>query len=130
MRSFFAGHRAVRLFIVLLGLCVWAVSSFMNALNYTAVVARVERVEEVCRAAGAPVKESTNCVTARANSNGERIFRQTAVHVRYESPADGQEHSGIVFPIGRKAVQADNLRPGDRWKILAHDDNPDDIKVE
>jgi hypothetical protein len=130
VRAFFAGYRAVRLLIVILGLGLWAVSSLKNALNYTAVVARVERVEQVCRPAGVPVQESTSCATVLANSSGKRLFRHTAVHVRYKSPADGQERSGVVFPIGRKAVQADNLRPGDRWKILAHDDKPDDIKAE
>ena len=56
---------------------------------------------------------------------------RTAVHVRYKSPADGQEHSGVVIPIGSKmSVQAAKFRPGDRWKILAHDDKPDDIKAE
>jgi len=53
------------------------------------------------------------------------------VHVRYKSPADGQEYSGVIIPIGSKiAAQAASLRPGDRWKILAHDDKPYDIKAE
>ena len=37
----------------------------------------------------------------------------------------------LPFPTGSKmAVQAAKFRPGDRWKILAHDDKPDDIKAE
>ena len=131
MRAFLAGQRAVKLIMVIVGLVLWGFSSLKNALNYTAVVARVERVEQVCRAAGVPVKESTDCATVLANSNGKRLFRHTAVHVSYKSPADGQEHRGIVVPIGSKVeAQAANLRPGDRWKILAHDDKPDDIKTE
>ena len=131
MRAFLAGQRAVRLLIVILGLGLWGFSSIKNALNYTAVLARVERVEEMCRPAGVPIQESTNCVTALANSNGKRLLRHTAVHVRYKSPADGQEHSGVVIPIGSKmALQAAKLRPGDRWKILAHDDKPGDVHAE
>ena len=131
MRAFLAGQRAVKLLIVIVGLGAWGFSSVKNALNYTAVVARVERVEEMCRPAGVPIQESTNCATALANSNGKRLLRHTAVHVRYKSPADGQEHSGIVIPIGSKmADQAAKFRPGDRWKILAHDDKPDDSKAE
>src|SRR5689334_1188365 len=108
--------------MIVVGLGLWAFSSIKNALNYTAVVAQVERVEDVCRPAGVPLQESTDCVTALANSKGKRLFRHKAVHVRYKSPADGQEHSGVVIPAGGKmAVEAGNLRPGNRWKILAHD---------
>ena len=131
MRDFLAGWRAVRLLFIVLALGFWGFSSIKTALTYTTVEAQVERVEEVCRRADVPIQESTNCATALANSNGKRVLRHRAVHVRYKSPADGQEYGGVIIPIGSKiAAQAANLRPGDRWKILAHDDNPDDIKVE
>jgi len=126
-----AGQRVVRLLFVILALGYWGFSSIKDALTYTTVLAQVERVEEVCRRADVPIQESTNCATAVANSNGKRVLRHRAVHVRYKSPADGQEHSGVIIPIGSKiAAQAASLRPGDRWKILAHDDKPHDIKAE
>ena len=130
MRAFLAGQRVVRLLFVVLALGVWGFSSIKNALTYTAVVAQVEQVEDVCRPADVPIQESTNCVTALATSNGKRLLRHRAVHVRYKSPADGQQHSGVVIPLGKIAAQAANLRPGDRFEILAHDDKPYDIKVE
>jgi hypothetical protein len=120
--------------MILVGLALWGISSIRNAMNYTSVLARVERVEEMCRPAGTPIQEATACATTGLrvpNPNGKRVVRHTAVHVRYKSPADGQEHSGVVIPVGSKmASQVARLRPGDQWKILAHDDKPDDIKTE
>ena len=61
---------------------------------------------------------------------GKRLRRYTTVHLKYTSPADGQVHDGVLIPLGRKATQAERLRPGDHWEILAHDNNPQDIKAE
>jgi hypothetical protein len=129
--AFLNGYRAVTLLTVLVGLVLWAFSAAKNAIDYTEVVAQVERVEHVCRPAGTPMEASTDCASAAAVAGNKKLIRHLAVHVRYRSPADDQEHSGVIIPIGGKnAVQANRLRPGDRWKILAHDDVPDAIKLE
>jgi hypothetical protein len=131
VRAFLGGLRAVRLLVVVVGLALWGFSAVKNALTYTEVLAQVERVEEMCRPSGVPIQEATNCVAALANSKGKRLIRHRAVHVLYKSPADGQEHKGVVIPAGSKmAARAANFRRGDHWKILAHDSKPDDIKAE
>jgi hypothetical protein len=130
MRAFLFGFRFVHLIVVVLGLILLAASSFRNALDYTATQAQVLRVEERCVPTGAPMGAATNCEEARLRFRGKRLRHYTAVHVSYTSPADGRVHNGVLIPIGRKAVEAAKLRPGDRWKILAHDDKPEDIKAE
>jgi len=62
--------------------------------------------------------------------DGKRLLRQQAVHVRYRSPANSQELRRVLISIGSKALQARKLRHGDRWRILAHDEKPDNIKLE
>jgi hypothetical protein len=130
MRAFLFGFRFVHLIVVVLGLILLAASSFRNALDYTATQAQVLRVEERCVPSGAPMKAAMNCEEARLRFGGKRLRHYTAVHVSYTSPADGRVHNGVLIPLGRKAVQAAKLRPGDPWKILAHDDKPEDIKAE
>ena len=131
MRAFLSGQRIVHLLIVAVGLCLWGYSAANNALNYTKTVAEVERVEDVCVQVGKPLETATNCLEVQADSGGKRMRRYRAVLVRYTSPADGREHRGSVIPIGgQKAVEASHLQPGTRWKILAHDDKPEDIKAE
>jgi hypothetical protein len=130
MRSVLFGFRFVHLIVVAVGLILLAASSFRNALDYTATQAQVLRVEERCVPTGAPMGAATNCEEARLRFRGKRLRHYTAVHVSYTSPADGRVHNGVLIPIGRKAVEAAKLRPGDRWKILAHDDKPEDIKAE
>jgi hypothetical protein len=127
--AFLAGRRTVAILVFIAGLILLAVSVVKNAMDYTEVVARVEGLEHVCRPAGAPIEAYTDCAVA-VPTGGKRLLRHVVVRVPYRSPADDQEHSGVVIPIGgRKAVEAARLRPGDRWKILAHD-KPEDFKVE
>ena len=128
MRSFLAGYRFVHVLVVGAGLILLAFSGLKNALFYTKTRAEVLQVEDRCVPTGAPMDAATNCVEAR--SSGKRVRRYTAVHVRYTSPADGQVHNGVLIPLGRKGVQAAKLRPGDRWQIFAHDNDPEDIKAE
>jgi hypothetical protein len=130
MRAFLFGFRFVHLIVVVLGLILLAGSSLRNALDYTTTQAQVLRVEERCVPSGAPMQAATNCEEARLRFGGKRLRHYTAVHVTYTSPADGRVHNGVLIPIGRKAVEAAKLRLGDRWKILAHDDKPEDIKAE
>ena len=130
MRSFLFGFRFVHVLVVVAGLVLLAVAGLKNAFFYTKTRAEVLRVEERCVPTGAPMEAATGCVEARSNSGGKPMRRYTAVHVRYTSPADGQVHNGVLIPLGRKAGQAAKLRPGDRWQIYAHDDDPKDIKVE
>ncbi len=58
----------------------------------------------------------------RSSPAGKWWFRRE-VYVRYRSPADGQQHSGAVTPIGgQSAVDSLKLRAGEHRKILAHDE--------
>ncbi|HUQ83289.1 MAG TPA: hypothetical protein VM076_19200, partial [Gemmatimonadaceae bacterium] len=99
--------------------------------NYREVAAEVERIDEVCVPLRASVSEATDCATASARAGGKRLRHYRAVRVRYTSPADGQMHSGVVIPTGGdKAVEASQLRPGDRWTIMAHDDKAEVIKAD
>ncbi|HYP06823.1 MAG TPA: hypothetical protein VER03_11385 [Bryobacteraceae bacterium] len=116
--------------VVVVGMVVWTVTSIGNALNYTEVVAQVVRVEPVCRVSGTPIEKSGDCLIVAAQAGGQRILRHVGVRVRYRSPADGQEHVGLIIPVGTtKAAQARALRPGDEWEILAHDDDPNVVKL-
>jgi hypothetical protein len=131
MRAFSLGRHIVTLLTVIVGLLLWAYSALDNALNYTAVKAEVVRVEDVCYTPNAATKITTNCAEAQARSGGRRVTRRKAVYIRYTSPADGQVHDGIIIPVGgKKAVSVSQLRPGDRWEIMAHDDKPEDVKAE
>jgi hypothetical protein len=121
----------VTLAVLIAGLVLWAYSGLKNAISYREVAAKVERVEEVCIPAGATVKEATGCSQAPVASGGKRFSHRQAVYVHYTSPSDGQEHSGVVIPIGgQKAVEATGLRQGDAWTILASKSEPGDIKAE
>ncbi len=130
MKAILAGRRIVVGLTLFAGLVLWAFSAADNALNYTEVVAAVERLEEVCWPVGEPFETaaSARCAEAQAGPQGKWRHHQV-VHVRYQSPADRQQHSGVIVPIGgQAAVDATKLSVGDRWKILAHDDKPLDVK--
>ena len=132
MRAILAGRRIVLMLTFFAGLALWAFSAADNALNYTEVSATVDHIEEVCRPVGEPIETATNarCVEAQHGAAGKWWHNQ-AVHVRYRSPADRQQHTGIILPVGgQSAVDADKLRAGDTWTILAHDDKPQDIKAK
>lgn len=93
-----------------------------DALNYTEVEAIVERIEEVC----VPVGES-----AEAAASGRCAEARSSPAGKWWSPTDGRQHTGAVTPLGgQSAVIALKLRAGERWKILAHDKNPRDIKAD
>ena len=130
MRAFLFGFRLVPVLVVAAGLVLLAFSALKNALFYTKTRAEVVRIEERCVPAGATLDAAINCASARSNSGGKPVRRYTAVHVSYTSPADGRVHNGVLIPLGRKATQAEKLRPGDRWLIYAHDNNPEEIKAE
>lgn len=132
LKAFLAGRRIVMLPVLLIGLALLLVSSINNAFNYTEVEANVERVEEVCRPVGEKIEtaSSARCLEASAVAN-RKWWRQRAVAVSYRSPADGEQHTGVIIPSGgQSAVDADKLRAGDRWRILAHDKYPRDIKAK
>ena len=117
--------------VFFVGLALWAYSSVNDALNYTEVEAIVDRIEEVCVPVGEPAEAvaSGRCTEARSSPAGKWWFRR-AVYVRYRFPADGQQHTGAVTPIGgQSAGDALKLRAGEHWKILVHDDKPQDIKA-
>jgi hypothetical protein len=103
-----------------------------NAINYTEVQARVERVGIVCRSKGAPAEAAVDCTRAElaAPVDGKsKLIRQMAVYVRYTSPGDGKEHQGRLLVGGKRLTKVRTLRPGDSWTIWAHDDKPEAIKV-
>jgi len=117
MRAFFVGflkvNGAIRWLVVFAGLCLIAYSWVDNKLNYTEVTGVVEAVEPVC------------------TQKGTKMRCRTGVRVRFTSPADGVRHSAMVIPSsGQKLLEADKLRPGDEWRILAHDDKPEVLKAE
>jgi hypothetical protein len=124
MGSFFSGLRVGHLLVVAGALVLCAIAWLNNVLCFTSTPAEVLRVEERCVLADVP----TGCAEARAS--GKPVRRQPVVHVRYTSPADGQVHQGMLYPFGAKATAAARLRPGDRWPIFAHDNNPGEIKVK
>ena len=124
MRSFSSGLRGGYLLAVVGALVLCGIVWVYNRLVYTSTPAEIVRVEEQCFVAATP----TGCAEARAS--GKPVRRQRVVHVRYTSPADGQIHQGVLYPFGAKATEAARLRPGDRWPIFAHDDNPGEIKVK
>lgn len=130
MGSFLSGLRGAHLLVVAGALVLCAISWIYNALFFTSTRAEVLRVEERCVVAGASMDAATSCAEARANASGKPVRRHRLVHVRYTSPADGQVHQGILYPLGRKSTEAARLRPGDPWQIFAHDNNPGEIKVE
>lgn len=105
-----------------------AFSAVDNAINYTEVQARVERVGIVCRPSGTPTTEAVDCAEAAPAARG-KVIRQVAVYVRYTSPADGKDHQGRLLTGGKRLKQVRTLRPGDSWTILAHDDEAETIKV-
>ncbi len=117
--------------IFVLAAVVSAFTAVVNAVNYTEVQARVERVGLVCRPSGAPVVESVECTAEAAPGpvSGGKLIRQLAVYVRYTSPADGQQHQGRLLMAGKRIKQARTLRPGDSYTILAHNDDAETIKV-
>src|SRR5436190_13473987 len=118
LRAFFRGGQIVRLLVVCAGLLLLAYSAVDNALNFTKVSAVVEGVEQVCVEKGKPAATAVSCREANFDRKGMRSYQ--AVRVRYRSPADGQEHSGSIIPVGsKKAVEATRLKHGDRWTILA-----------
>lgn len=121
----------VNLFVLFAGVGLWAYTGLDHSLHYTEAIAEVERVEEVCIPAGRPVTAATSCIETRAVAASKRVRRHRAVYVRYNAPADGREFHGVIIPTGgQRAAEATELRPGNRWKILVHDDTPEDIKAE
>jgi len=129
IRSFYAG-RLIGLILVFVGAAGFsAFSAVENALNYTELQARVERVGLVCRPKGTPTTEAVDCTGAAPPRAAAKIIRQVAVYVRYTSPADGKEHQGRLLVAGKRIQRARTLRPGDSWTILAHDDDAETIKV-
>ena len=130
MRSILFGFRFVHILVVAAGLILLAFSGLKNALFYTKTRAEVLRIEERCVPAGSHLNAAINCAGARSSAGGKPMRRYTTVHVRYTSPADGRVHDGVLMPLGSKAIQAAKLRPGDRWQIFAHDNKPEEIKVE
>ena len=124
MGSFFSGLRGGHLLVVAGALVLCGIAFLNNAVFYTSTRAEIVRVEEQCSVGDVP----TDCAEARAT--GKPARRQRVVHVRYTSPADGQVHQGVLYPFGAKATEAARLRPGDRWPIFAHDNNPGEIKVK
>lgn len=124
MQSFLSGLRGGYLLAIGGALVLSAVVWVYNGFVYTSTPAEIVRVEEQCSIAGTP----TGCAEARAS--GKPVRRQRVVHVRYTSPADGQVHDGVLYPFGAKATEAARLRPGDRWTIFAHHNNPGEIKVK
>ena len=124
MRSFLSGLRGGYFLAVSGALVLCVIVWVYNGLIYTTTPAEIVRVEEQCSVEGT----ATGCAEARAS--GKPVRRQRVVHVRYTSPADGQVHEGVLYPFGAKATEAARLRPGDRWPILAHDNNPEEIKVK
>lgn len=129
MQSFLSGFRGAQLLVLAAALVLCGISWAWNAVLYTSTQAEVLRVEEQCVIGGEPPETATGCAEARA-SGRKPLRRFRAVHVRYTSPADGQVHRGVLYPLGRKAKEAAMLRPGDQWEILAHDSNAGEIKVE
>ena len=124
VRSFYSGLRGGYLSAIVGALVLCAIVWVYNGLVFTTTPAEIVRVEEQCSVAGTP----TGCAEARAS--GKPVTRQRVVHVRYTSPADGQVHEGVLYPFGAKATEAARLRPGDRWPIFAHDNDPGEIKVK
>ena len=132
MNSFLSGRRIVTLFASIAGLGLWIFSAAGNAINYTEVIATVDRVEEVCRSVGHPLERATSaqCAQAQADAPG-KWWRHQAVHLHYQSPADGRAHPGLLIPTGgQSAVDVLKLHPGDPWRILAHHRKPMVIKAE
>ena len=118
--------RLIAVFVAAAGFA--AFTAVVNAINYTEVQARVERVGTVCRPSGTPIAEAVDCTEA-APAAGGKVIRQVAVYERYTSPADGKEHQGRLLTGGKRLKQVRTLRPGDSWTILAHDDQAETIKV-
>lgn len=130
MQTLLAVRRAVILLIIAGGLTVWVYDLINNGLNYTQVTAEVERVGPVCYPIRSP-NQAIDCSETWANPSVKRWVRGTAVWIRYQSPADGKQHQARLIPIGGDAaVEATHLKPGDRWKVLAHDDVPGGVKAE
>ncbi len=116
--------------IFVLAAVVSAFTAVVNAVNYTEVQARVERVGLVCRPRKAPATEAVECTNETAPAaGGGKLIRQLAVYVRYTSPADGKEHQGRLLVAGKRINQARTLRPGASWTIRAHDEEAGTIKV-
>lgn len=129
LRAFSLGRFAVTLLVVLAGSILWIYEWINNSLNYTGVVARVERIESVCAPAGTPPAEATDCRNWPARVNGKKVVMHRVARLRYKSPADSAEHSGTIFlHSGVKSANGKRLQAGDDWKILAHDDQPLVIK--
>lgn len=128
-RSFYAGRLigVILLFVAAAGFA--AFTAVDNAINYTEVQARVERVGLACRPKGTPTTEAVDCTGAAPPPAAAKIIRQVAVYVRYTSPADGKEHQGRLLVAGKRIQKARALRPGDSWTILAHDDHAETIKI-
>lgn len=118
----------VTLPIALIGLVLLAVDWVRNAMDYTKVVAQVEQVENVC--VGGSITTPIPCWQASSYPKTGRIQAFRAVHVRYTSPADKQQHSGVVYAkAGKIAREAAMLHVGDKWLIYAHDDEPAAVKA-
>ncbi len=116
--------------LLLIGLGVWIYRSVDNRLNYTLVDAEVQDVEDICAPVGAPTTGAVPCANADSAFPGKTMAYYHSVTIRYTSPADQREHSGVIIPRGGEAgVEASRLRRGDRWSILARNDQPDDIKA-
>lgn len=108
------------------------------AMNYEQVVATVTHVEETCymtkteRGIGSKTKWTTKegpCEIVQAiNQNHPeykdyRLVRNTVVAYQYQSPADGQYHTGKH----KQAEHTDGrpVRYGDSLPIRAHRDDPE-----
>jgi len=105
--------------------------SINNALNYTEVEATVHRVGQFCRPKGAPAESAVACGDFQSTSDRNKTIRNTIIYLRYRPPADGREYGNSVRVTGgKKAVNTLRLRSGDRWTIMAHDDEPLKIKAD
>ena len=130
-RAFRMGRLIVAGLMLLVGLLLMAFTAVNNALNYTEVEGTVQRVEKLCRPKGAPVESAVPCRDFGASASGKKVIRNTVVYLRYRSPADGREYDHFVRVVGgEKAVEAERLRSGDRWMILAHHKEPLRVKPD
>ena len=106
-------------------------ASMDKANNYNQVAAKVERIEDTCRPFAAPVQFAMPCQDPPGRGSNPGLIRETTVFVRYKSPADGKEHSGLLIPSGgRNVVDGLKLRAGSTWTILAHASEAGKIKMD
>jgi hypothetical protein len=86
--------------------------------NYIPVNATVQSVDVECIIIGSSPIDYGVCTTENAEAD-----RKTSVAVTYQSPADDQQHKGVIV-VTSSADMTPVYKAGQSWEILAHSKQP------